>query len=159
LLVRVQKICITAGALSDTLFITYFDISNIILDPVDILNEALRFEGDTRQFDDIRDLHDYVRDTKGKKLLTVIDEAHKYYVKRDTPRPTQEASIQIIRQLYELGIARGSCCILCGSSSKLVDLALQRSITETAKQLHREYIKYDSLNYQKFTPMVLPLIE
>jgi predicted AAA+ superfamily ATPase len=122
----VQKICIIAGALSNTLFITYFDISSNTLDPVDILNEALRFEGDSAQFEDIRDHLDYIRNTKGKKLLTVIDEAHKYYVKRTDSLSKQEFSTQIVRQLYELGIARGSCCILCGSSSKLVDLALQR---------------------------------
>jgi len=88
----VQKICIIAGALSNTLFITYFDISSNTLDPVDILNEALRFEGDSAQFEDIRDHLDYIRNTKGKKLLTVIDEAHKYYVKRRlTPYPSKNS--------------------------------------------------------------------
>jgi hypothetical protein len=57
--------------------------------------------------------------------------------------------MQIVRELYILGITCGSCCILCGSSSKLVDLALQRSLTETAKELLVEYISYGSLNDQK----------
>ena len=125
---------------------------------MDILNDALQFEGDSKQFEDIRDLLDYVRQTKGKKLLTVIDEAHKYYVKKTDSPVQKELSIQTVRQLYELGIACGSCCILCGSSSKLADLALQRSITATAKELLAEYISYGSLNDQKFTPMVLPLL-
>ena len=125
---------------------------------MDILNDALQFEGDSKQFEDIRDLLDYVRQTKGKKLLTVIDEAHKYYVKKTDSPVQKELSIQTVHQLYELGIAHGSCCILCGSSSKLADLALQRSITATAKELLAEYISYGSLNDQKFTPMVLPLL-
>jgi hypothetical protein len=118
----------------------------------------LAFEGDTVQFTNIAQAISYLRQKK-RTFLTVIDEAHKYYVKNGSP--LYEWSKDCVYQLYALGIAGGSTCFLCGSSTKLTCLALpysHKSGTIPAALLE-EYPGYTSINDQKFTPTVLPPIK
>jgi hypothetical protein len=53
----------------------------------------------------------------------------------------------------------GSVVILCGTSSTLVDLALNRNMTSFGETLAMNYYNYPGLNHQKFKPLVLPLVE
>jgi hypothetical protein len=85
---------------------------------------ALRRRGEYDGYDNIDVL---VRELRKKftVVLTVFDEAKKWYRECTAPADEVKISKQAIGQLYSLGCQKGSTVILCGSSSKLVDLALK----------------------------------
>jgi hypothetical protein len=157
---RIQRLCITAAYLSSKLFVTYFDVSiDPTLTPLDILRGALRARGIPDQFDNIESLVGHLR-KEGLILFTIFDEAEKYFIRHNVENPVLiDISLRAVRELYLLGNERGSTVLLCGSSSKLADLALQRTSTDTAKSLMADYHPYASLNNQKYSPMTLPLVE
>lgn len=126
--------------------------------PIDVLHAALRLRNDSTRFKSIPALVSYLRQ-QGLFLLTVFDEAEKYYLQRTCPEEECQISQEAVGQLYELGMQKGSVVILCGSSSTLVDLALKRTMTSIGKTLAQNYYNYPDLNQQKFKPLVLPLVE
>jgi hypothetical protein len=156
---RLKRFCVVAGYLSERVFITYYDVSiDATLTPLDILRAALRRRGEYDGYDNIEVLVSELR-KKFKVVLTVFDEAEKWYRERTAPDEEIHTSKQAIGQLYSLGCQPGSTVILCGSSSKLVDLALKRRLTETSKALGNAYYDYVDLNNQKYKPLVLPPVE
>jgi hypothetical protein len=156
---RIKQFCVVAGYLSEKLFITYYDVSvDTTLTPLDILRAALRRRGEYDSYDNIEVLVRNLR-KKFEVVLTVFDEAEKWYQERTAPEEKIRISERAIGQLYSLGCQPGSTVILCGSSSKLVDLALKRRSTETSKALGMAYYDYADLNNQKYKPLVLPPVE
>lgn len=156
--IRIQKFCLTVGSSFDNFFVTYFDVTrNPNLTPLDVLHAALRLRGDETRFGSVTALVEYVR-KQGLFLLTVFDEAEKFYRQQGATNDEYECSFEAVGQLYELGTQGGSFVVLCGSSSTLVDLALQRRSNAIGEALIRKYFAYPSLNQQKFCPLVLPLV-
>jgi hypothetical protein len=107
----------------------------------------------------VEEILDHVRMNLQKKLLLVLDEGQKYYVKRNASKAAQKKSIQCISELLRLGTAKGSSCVFCGSSATLSELALQHGHTGISKDLYAKYSTPTPLNHQKFTPLVLPTVE
>jgi hypothetical protein len=154
-----KQFCVVASYLSEKLFITYYDVSvDATLTPLDILRAALRRRGEYDGYDNIEVLVDNLR-KKFEVVLTVFDEAEKWYRERTAHEDEIHISKRAIGQLYSLGCQPGSTVILCGSSSKLVDLALKRRLTETSKALGEAYCDYVDLNNQKYKPLILPPVE
>jgi hypothetical protein len=79
-------------------------------------------------------------------MLTVFDEAEKYYLPCTAPKKAYDLSRKAVGQLYELGMEESSVVILCGSSSTLVDLALKRTMTSIGKTLAMNHYDYPDLN-------------
>jgi hypothetical protein len=152
-------LCVTVGFYTDQFFVTYYDVTNDpTLSPLHVLHASLRLRGDQSLFDSIPALVEYLR-KKNLFILTVFDEAEKYYLERTASASDYDLSKRAVAELYALGTQKGSLVILCGSSSKLVDLALKRTSTDIGKALARKYYEYADLNHQKFHPLVLPLVE
>jgi hypothetical protein len=122
-----------------------------------MLLAALSLDEEAKTFA-FENLVDYIKFTLKRKLLTVIDEAQKYYSLSTSPKEDQDFSSLCITQIYRLGIETGSSCVLCSSSSKLIELALQHQFTKQSKDLVLQYARSTSLNNQKFKPIVLSTV-
>lgn len=157
--IRIQTVCSTLGYFFKDWFITYYDVTrDPKVQPINVLHAALRLRGDRSHFLSVSALASYIRQ-QGFFMLTVFDEAEKYYLPRTAPEKEYGLSREAVGQLYELGMQKGSVVILCGSSSTLVDLALKRNMTSIGKTLAMNYYEYPDLNQQKFQPLVLPLVK
>jgi hypothetical protein len=92
---RVKRFCVVAGYLSEKVFITYYDVSlDAMLTSLDILHAALRYKGEYDGYDNIEVLVDDLR-KKFKVILTIFDEAEKWY--RECTAPEEE--IRVSRQI------------------------------------------------------------
>jgi hypothetical protein len=159
--------------LSKHLFITYADVTSATASPLSILQQALKLEGYSVHFTSVADAYNFISTQLKKKILIVIDEAQKYYtgysqssmeqakkrvkIESETmPMDDQKwRSHKCINEVYALSVNEGVTCILCGSSSKLVELGIQHSSTPIAQALLEHYPDSPNLNSQKFLPLVL----
>jgi hypothetical protein len=156
---RIQKVCSTIGYFFKDWFITYYDVTHDPkVQPIDVLHAALRLRNDTSRFSSVSALSHYVQGLR-LFMLTVFDEAEKYYLPHTAPKKAYGLSHEVVGQLYELGMEEGSVVIFYGSSSTLIDLALKRTMTSIGKTLAMNHYNYPDLNQQKFKPLVLSLVE
>lgn len=99
LVFRIQKVCSIVGYFFKDWFITYYDVTrDPKVQPIEVLHAALRLRNDTSCFPSVAALAEYVR-KQGLFMLTIFDEAEKYYLQRTAPKKEYELTREAVGQL------------------------------------------------------------
>lgn len=152
---RIKKIALASVSFDPDILPIFFTCGSVMFTPLAILNIVLE-KLFNQTFDSLVSALQYLSKIQ-KHLLFILDEAQYLYVLPNSKNYT--TSLQTIEQIRQICSWPGSCCILCGSSTTLVDLVLRRKSTALGAMLVEKYDGYASLNHQKFMPVILPLLQ